>query len=55
MDLNDHEALAARCLELLENEDLVETLTANGLAETKRYGWQPIRDQWSARYRELVS
>ena len=55
VDLNDHEALAARCLELLENEDLVETLTANGLAETKRYGWQPIRDQWSARYRELVS
>ncbi len=55
VDLNDHEALAARSLELLENEDLVETLTANGLAETKRYGWQPIRDQWSALYRELVS
>jgi len=55
VDLNDHQAVAARCIELLENPDLVERLTANGLAETKRYGWQVIRDQWSALYHEVLT
>jgi len=55
VDLDDHQAVAARSLELLENPDLVEELTANGLAETKGYGWQPIRDQWSALYREVAT
>lgn len=55
VDLNDDQAVAARCIELLENPDLVEELTANGLAETKRYGWELIRDQWSALYRELFA
>ena len=53
--INDHEALAARSIELLENEDLVEQLTANGLEEVKRYDWKPVRDQWSALYREVVA
>jgi glycosyltransferase involved in cell wall biosynthesis len=52
--LNDHQALAARSLELLENPDLVEDLTANGLAETKRYGSKPVGAQWSALYQELT-
>jgi glycosyltransferase involved in cell wall biosynthesis len=54
VDLDDHAGVAARCVELLENDDLVEELTANGLTETKRYGWQTIRDQWSALYREVA-
>ncbi len=55
VDLNDHEAVAARSIELLENEDLVDQLTANALAETRRYGWKLIRDEWSALYREVAS
>jgi glycosyltransferase involved in cell wall biosynthesis len=55
VDLNDHEALAARSVELLENEDLVEQITANALEEVKQYNWKPIRDQWAALYREVVS
>lgn len=55
VDINDHEALAARSIELLENEELVEQLTANGLEEVNRYDWKPVRDQWSALYREVVS
>ena len=54
VDINDHEAVAARSIELLENPNLVEELTANGLAQTKLYGFEPIRDQWSALYRELT-
>ena len=53
VDINDHEALAARCIELLEDERLVEQLTDRGLEEVKRYHWAPVRDQWFELYREL--
>jgi glycosyltransferase involved in cell wall biosynthesis len=53
VDINDHQALAERSIELLENPDLVEQLTERGLEEVKRYHWAPVRDQWSALYREL--
>ena len=54
VDINDHEALAARCFELLEDEKLVEQLTDRGLEEVKRYHWAPVRDQWFQLYRELA-
>jgi glycosyltransferase involved in cell wall biosynthesis len=54
VDINDHEALAARSIELLENEDLVEKLTANARQEVKLYDWKPVRDQWSELYREVM-
>ena len=55
VDLDDHEALAARSIELLEDEDLVERLTSNGLEEVQKYQWGPVRAQWSHLYREIVS
>jgi L-malate glycosyltransferase len=54
VDINDHEALAARSIELLENERLVERITNGGLAAVKRYHPAPVRDQWSVLYRELT-
>jgi L-malate glycosyltransferase len=54
VDKNDHEALAARSMELLENEDLVEHITNGGLEAVKRYHPAPVREQWSALYRELA-
>ena len=51
--INDHEALAARAIELLENESLVEHLTEHGLREAEKYHWKPVRDQWAALYQEL--
>ncbi len=54
VDINDHEALAARAIELLENEDLVERLTDRGFEEVQRYHWGPVRDQWTALYEELA-
>jgi len=53
VDINDHEALAARSIELLENEKLVAQLTDRGLEEVKRYHWEPVRDQWVDLYQEL--
>jgi L-malate glycosyltransferase len=54
VDKNDYEALAARSMELLENEDLVEHITNGGLEAVKRYHPAPVREQWSALYRELA-
>ncbi len=50
---NDHQALAARAIELLENPELVERLTQQGLREVEKYHWKPVRDQWAALYQEL--
>jgi L-malate glycosyltransferase len=55
VDIDDHEALASRAMELLENEDLVEHLTSRGLQEVQRYHWAPIREQWAELYRELMA
>jgi len=54
VDINDHAALAARSIELLENPDLVEHITNGGLEAVKRYDPAPVREQWSALYRELA-
>ncbi len=54
VEKNDHEALAARSIELLENEDLVEHITDGGLEAVKRYHPAPVREQWAALYRELA-
>ena len=53
--VNDHEALAAGAIELLENEHLVEHLTQHALREVEKYHWKPVRDQWAALYQELLS
>ncbi|MBV9670648.1 MAG: glycosyltransferase family 4 protein, partial [Acidobacteriales bacterium] len=55
VDINDHEAIAARAIELLENPDLVQRLTDGGREEIQRYHWAPVRDDWAALYRELFS
>ncbi|MBV9675552.1 MAG: hypothetical protein JO185_04415 [Acidobacteriaceae bacterium] len=52
--VNDHQALAARAIELLEDENLVEHLTQHGLREAEKYHWRPVRDQWAALYKELL-
>lgn len=55
VDINDHEALASRAMDLLADEELVVRLTTQGLQEVKRYHWAPVREQWIALYRELVT
>ncbi len=55
VDINDHEALAACSMRLLEDEALVEHMTRGGLEEVKRYHWEPVRDQWAQLYREICN
>jgi glycosyltransferase involved in cell wall biosynthesis len=54
VEVNDHEAMAARAMELLDNPDLVEQITDRGLEEVKKYHCDPVRDQWTELYRELA-
>jgi glycosyltransferase involved in cell wall biosynthesis len=54
VDLNDHEAMAARCIRLLEDQDLVQRLTGRALQELEKYKPETARDQWTALYRQLA-
>ena len=51
---DDHQALATKAIELLEDPDLVERLTQQGIYEVEKYHWRPVRDQWASLYQELL-
>ncbi|MGH9626457.1 MAG: hypothetical protein ACRD4G_19245, partial [Bryobacteraceae bacterium] len=53
--LNDHEALARRAMELLEDPDLVEQITQGGREQLQQYRPEPVREAWVSLYRELVA
>lgn len=55
VDINDHEAVAARAIELLEDPDLVERLTNRAREEIQRYQSGPVCDRWAALYHELAA
>ena len=52
---NDHEAMAACAIRLLEDPDLVEYLTANARAEIERYSADRIGREWVSLYKEMAS
>ncbi|HTB13502.1 MAG TPA: glycosyltransferase family 4 protein [Bryobacteraceae bacterium] len=51
---DDHQAVARSAFRLLEDQALVERLTANAWEEVLRYAVEPVRDQWTALYQELM-
>ena len=51
---DDHQAVAAAALRLLEDDELVVRLTTNARRELERYRWPQIRDKWLGVYRELT-
>jgi glycosyltransferase involved in cell wall biosynthesis len=51
----DSEAMASAAFRLLEDEALVERLTANAFEECKRYGSHAVQKQWTALYKELMN
>ena len=50
----DHEALAAAAVRLLEDEALVSKIISGGRAECRKYDPRVIGDKWIELYRELV-
>lgn len=53
--VNDHVALADRIIELIENSDLTQQLSGQGLAEAIKFGWSRVRQDWVNLYQSLVS
>jgi L-malate glycosyltransferase len=54
VDLDDHEALAAASLRVLDEPALAQRMIAEGLADVEqRYTWSAVGDAWSALYRRL--
>jgi len=55
VELNDHEAIADCAFRLLDDPDLVETLTRNGRDELEKYRWNHVRAEWLKLYQELMN
>ena len=51
---NDHEAMAASAMRLLEDNEFAVRLARNGRASCQRFTWPAVRDQWMAAYTELT-
>jgi L-malate glycosyltransferase len=54
IDRNDHQAMAAWAIRLLEDEELVARITQAGRQELTKYSGKLVRRQWVKLYRELV-
>lgn len=53
--VNDHEALAAEAMRLLEDDQLARRLIENGRRAVERYCWPNVRKKWIGLYRELLA
>ena len=53
-DPGDAAALATNILRVLNDSELATRLAQNAFAETSRYNWQSVREQWLKVYRGLV-
>ena len=50
---NDHVALAAQAMRLLEDDTLAVRLARNGREACRQYAWPAVRDAWLAAYHSL--
>jgi len=51
----DAQALAGNVIRLLQDQKLASQLINNAFEQSKRYHWDPVREQWLEIYRSLVS
>jgi glycosyltransferase involved in cell wall biosynthesis len=51
---NDHEAMAAWAINLLESPALAESIARNAYEESPAYTWEAVRETWLAAYMELA-
>lgn len=50
----DHQRMAARAVELLEDERLASRVARAARDECRKYNWEAVRDEWLALYRGLA-
>jgi glycosyltransferase involved in cell wall biosynthesis len=51
---NDHDAMAAWAVRLLESPDLAESIVRNAQEECSSYRWPAVRESWLAAYSRLA-
>lgn len=51
---NDHDAMAAWAIRLLESPELASSIAHNAYAECAAYKWDAVRDKWRALYVRLA-
>lgn len=51
---DDHEAMAARALSLLEDDAMAQRLIARARDECRKYEWQAVRNEWLKFYNRLA-
>ncbi|HEX6716702.1 MAG TPA: glycosyltransferase family 4 protein [Pyrinomonadaceae bacterium] len=51
---NDHDAMAAWAIRLLESPELAERIVRNAYEECSAYRWPAVRESWLATYRRLA-
>ena len=51
---NDHDAMAACAIRLLESPALMESIVRNAYEECPRYTWEAVRERWLTTYMELA-
>ena len=51
---NDHEAMAARAIQLLDTPGLAESIVHNAYKESRAYTWEAVRETWLAAYMQLA-
>ncbi len=54
VDRDDHQALAAGALRLLNDNEFALTLVRNAHESTKKFTWPYIREQWLDLYHEMT-
>jgi glycosyltransferase involved in cell wall biosynthesis len=52
--MNDHEAMAACSLRLLEDETLSAKIADKARSECDKYKWSAVRQEWLAFYQEVA-
>jgi glycosyltransferase involved in cell wall biosynthesis len=52
--IGDEKALAANVIRLLNDPELADRLAENAYAESQKYTWDAVREQWLKVYRDLM-
>lgn len=55
VDCDDHKALAAGAIRLINDHELALKLVRNAYESTRKFSWPHIREQWLDLYRELAN
>jgi glycosyltransferase involved in cell wall biosynthesis len=54
VDIDDHQTLAQRAMQLLSNDNMAATMTRKARAECRKYTWEVVCDRWLCLYRKIA-